>query len=105
MKALSEFTKSVGGDFDDTISTTNPIANISSIVSLTVAGLNDGARRAGNESRYSEDDVWDIFTDAPNLIAEVSNIFLESVVPLTEKLGDISKNANAPAAKMPSRKK
>ena len=36
------------------------------------------------------------FSDEPELILAVSEIFMESITPLTDKLGDISKNGVRP---------
>lgn len=105
MKAINEFVKNSGFDFDDAVTTTNPIANMDSIVSLAVVGLNEGARRSGSDDRYTEDDVWDILDEEPRLILDISTIFMESVMPLTDRLGDIAKNGTRPAAKTPNRKK
>ncbi len=99
MRAVDEFTRRTGGDFADTVSTTEAVGNIESIVALTAVALNEGARKSGSDKRYSEDDVWDIFDDEPKLILEVTQIFVESIAPLTDKLGDIAKNAKAAARK------
>jgi hypothetical protein len=95
LKAVDEFTKRTGGEFEDNVTSTDAIGNIESIVALTTVALNEGARRSGSTKRYTEDDVWDIFDDDPALILRVSEIFVESIVPLTEKLGDLSKNVQA----------
>lgn len=99
MKAVDEFTKRSGSDFADTVTSTEAVGSIESIVSLTVSGLNEGARKSGSDRRYTEDDVWDIFDEEPNLIITVSEIFVESITPLTDKLGDITKNVKAAAKK------
>lgn len=95
MKAVDEFTKRTGGDFADTVTTSQAVGSLEAIVTLTATGLNEGARKSGSDRRYTEDDVWDIFDDEPNLILTVSEIFVESITPLTDKLGDISKNVQA----------
>ena len=74
------------------------MGSIESIVSLTVVGLNEGTRRAGKDDRYSEDDVWDMFDEDPNLLLVISDIFVQSIVPLTDKLGGMIKNGNSPTA-------
>lgn len=40
--------------------------------------------------------MWDIFDEEPTLILAVSELFVESIVPLTDKLGDLSKNGKRP---------
>jgi len=40
--------------------------------------------------------VWDIFDEEPSLILAVSELFVESIAPLTDKLGDLSKNGKRP---------
>lgn len=99
MKAVNEFTKSQGSDFAENITTSVAVGSIDSIVTVTAVGLNEGARRSGSDKRYTEDEVWDIFDDEPRLILEVSQIFVDSIIPLTERLGEMSKNERAAAAK------
>ncbi|GAB0481655.1 hypothetical protein KML24007_04010 [Alistipes indistinctus] len=96
MKAVNEFTKQQRTDFSDAITTTEAVGSIDSIVGLTVTGLNEGARKSGIFKQYTEDMVWDIFDDEPHLILEVSQIFVDSIVPLTDKLGGMSKNGRGP---------
>lgn len=84
-------------DFAENITTTAAVGSIDSIVALTTVGLNEGARRSGSERRYTEDDVWDIFDEEPHLVLEVSQLFVESISPLTEKLGGMVKNGRAAA--------
>ena len=57
------------------------------------------------DSRYTEDDVWGFFEEEPALIMTVSELFVEAITPLTEKLGNISKNARPTAPKRKNRKK
>jgi hypothetical protein len=99
MKAVDEFTKRTGGEFEDNVTSTDAIGNIESIVALTTVALNEGARRSGADKRYTEDDVWDIFDDDPALILRVSEIFVESIIPLTERLGNLAKTDDKPRAK------
>ncbi len=99
MKAINEFTKRQGMDFDRAVTTTEPLANLDSIVELAVSGFNEGARLAGREERYGEDDVWDMFDAEPNLIIDISDAFIECVEPLADKLGALSKNVKRPAGK------
>lgn len=96
LRAVNEFTKQQGWEFERTVATTQPLGTLESIVSLTVTGLNEGARRANSERRYTEDEVWDIFDEEPELILKVSEIFMEAIAPLTDKLGDLSKNGKRP---------
>lgn len=96
MKAVNEFTKQQGTDFAENVTTSVAVGSLDSIVTLTATGLNEGARRSGSDKRYTEDEVWDIFDEDPHLIVEVSQIFVDSIVPLTEKLGDMSKNGQGP---------
>ena len=98
MKAINEFSKVQGVEFSDTATTTEVLGSIESIVTLTVVGLNEGARRSGSEKRYVEDDVWDMLDEDPNLILVISDIFVESIVPMTDKLGGMVKNGNSPTA-------
>ena len=96
LRALCDFTKAQDTDFDTTVTSAQAIGSLDSIVGLTVTGLNEGARRTNSDRRYTEDEVWDFFDDEPELILAVSEIFMESITPLTDKLGDISKNPNGP---------
>lgn len=104
MKAIDEFSKSQGIDFSETATSTTFAGNIETIVSLAVVGLNEGARRSGQEKRYTEDDVWDILDDDPSLLLQISEIFAESIVPLTDKLGGMLKNAPRPTATKKAKK-
>ena len=61
------------------------------IVALTATGLNEGARRAGDDRRYTEDEVWDLFDEDPTLILTVSDLFVESISPLTDRLGEMAR--------------
>ena len=97
MKAVNEFTKQQGSDFAENVTTSVAVGDLDSIVTITAVGLNEGARRSGAEKRYTEDEVWDIFDDEPHLILEVSKIFVDSIVPLTDKLGGMAKNGRSPA--------
>lgn len=99
MKAVDEFTKRQGTEFSDTVTTSEAVGSLDSIVALTATGLNEGARKSGIFKKYTEDMVWDIFDDEPHLILEVSQIFVDSIIPLTDKLGDMSKNGRAAAKK------
>lgn len=99
MKAVNEFTKQQGSDFAENVTTSVAVGSLDSIVTLTVSGLNEGARKSNLDRRYTEDEVWDIFDDEPQLILEVSQIFVDSIVPLTDKLGGMSKNAGSAAKK------
>lgn len=99
MKAIDEFSKSQGIDFSETATSTAFAGSIETIVSLAVVGLNEGARRSGRDQRYCEDNVWDMFDDDPTLMLQITEIFAESIVPLTDKLGGMLKNAPRPTAK------
>lgn len=96
LRSLCDFTKAQNIDFDSTVTSTQALGTLDSIVGLTVTGLNEGARRTNSDRRYSEDEVWDFFDDDPELILVVSEIFMESIAPLTDKLGDLSKNPDGP---------
>lgn len=91
MKAIAEFTKRQESDFAGNITTTAAVGSIDSIVALTAVGLNEGARRSGSECRYTEDDVWDIFDNEPHLVLEITQLFVDSIAPLTDKLGGMVK--------------
>lgn len=96
LRAVNEFTKQRGGEFGQTVGTTDALASLDNIVALTSTGLNEGARRTNSNRRYTEDEVWDIFDEEPELILKVSEIFMEAIAPLTDRLGDLSKNGKRP---------
>lgn len=56
------------------------------LVLVTLFALNDGARKAGKERRYTEDDVWDMFEDEPQLVNECSELFAESIAVNAENI-------------------
>ena len=92
LRAIDEFVKQRGAEFGQTVASTDALGSLDSIVALTATGLNEGARRAGSDRRYTED----IFDEEPSLILAVSELFVESIAPLTDKLGDLSKNGKRP---------
>lgn len=103
LRAVNEFVKQQNGDFETAVGTTEALGSLDSITTLTVTGLNEGARRSNSDRRYTEDEVWDIFDEDPQLILTVSEIFMEAIIPLTDKLGDLAKNAKRPAKVKPQR--
>ena len=103
LRAIDEFVKQRGTEFGQTVALTDVLGSLDSIVALTATGLIEGARRADSDRRYTEDEVWDIFDEEPSLILAVSELFVESIAPLTDKLGDLSKNGKRPT--MGSRKR
>lgn len=96
LRAVNEFTKMQGGAFERTVGTAEALGSLDSIVALTATGLNEGARRSNSEHRYTEEDVWDIFDEDPQLILTISEIFMEAISPLTDKLGELAKNGKGP---------
>ena len=90
LRAIDEFVRQRGAEFGQTVASTNALGSLDSIVALTATGLNEGARRAGSDRRYTEDEVWDIFDEEPSLILAVSELFVESIVPLTDMLSMVS---------------
>lgn len=103
LRAVNEFTKQQNGDFERTVGTTEALGSLDSIAALTVTGLNEGARRTASDRRYTEDEVWDFFDEEPELILTVSEIFMEAIAPLTDKLGELAKGANDPNGKRPTK--
>ncbi len=96
LRAIDEFVKQRGAEFGQTVASTDALGSLDSIVALTATGLNEGSRRADSDRRYTEDEVWDIFDEEPSLILAVSELFVESIAPLTDKLGGLSKNGKRP---------
>lgn len=111
MKAITEYTKGRNTDFHNVVTSTESLGSIETLADITVMGLNEGARRCrpahGDNSsddnrRYTTDDVWDMFDDEPNLILKVSEIFIESITPMIDKLGSLNPNAVPTAVENPS---
>ncbi len=100
MKAINSYTKLQGTSFESAATSTLPVSNIESIVSLTTSGLNEGARKSGIDKRYTEDDVWDIFDEEPTLIITISELFIEAIAPLTDKLGSLAPKNESPTASL-----
>lgn len=96
LRSLCDFTKAQNADFESTVTSAQALGSLDSIVGLTVTGLNEGARRTNSDRRFTDDEVWDFFDEEPELILAVSEIFMESITPLTDKLGDLSKNPDGP---------
>lgn len=103
LRAVNEFTKQRDGEFGQTVGTTDALGSLDSIVALTVTGLNEGARRSNSDRRYTEDEVWDIFDEEPQLILKVSELFMEAIAPLTDRLGDLAKDASDPNGQRPTK--
>ena len=99
LKTLNRFAKSQNEEFSDVLTAKNALASFDSIVDLTCIALNDGAERAGSDHRFTENDVWDIFEEEPELILIVSEMFVESITPLAERLGKLPKNSKRPTTK------
>lgn len=102
MRAITEYTKRNKRDFHDVVTSTESLGSIETLADITVMGLNEGARREKSKERYTTDDVWDMFDDEPNLILKVSEIFIESITPMIDKLGSFSPNAVPTAVENPS---
>lgn len=58
LRAIDEFVKQRGAEFGQTVASTDALGSLDSIVALTATGLNEGARRADSDRRYTEDEVW-----------------------------------------------
>jgi len=96
LRAIHEFTRQRGADFASTVSSAEALSTLDSIVALTATGLNEGARRAGDDRRYTEDEVWDLFDEDPTLILTISDLFVASILPLTDCLGEMARTDTAP---------
>lgn len=96
LKAISRFAQQHNVDFSDMLSAPEALSSFEGFADLAVLGLNDGARRAKSNLRYTVDDVWDIFDDDPQLILSVAEIFVQSITPLVDKLGSLSPNPPRP---------
>ena len=99
LRTLSRFAIMRNEEFSDILTAKNALASFDAIVELAVMGLNDGAERAGSDHRFTENDVWDIFEEEPELILIVSEMFVESITPLAERLGKLPKNSKRPTNK------
>ena len=98
LKTIYEFTKLNGTSFEEAVTTTNIGGDMGSVIFLAISGLNEGSRKSGSDKRYTQNDIFDMFDDEPNLIMTVANIFMEAIIPLTEKLGAL-KPKGMPAVK------
>ncbi|MFI3298767.1 MAG: hypothetical protein R3Y49_03075 [Rikenellaceae bacterium] len=102
MKSLSHFANQNGLEFGELVSSADAVASIEFTVSITTSGLNEGARRSGADIRYTENDVWDMFDDEPNLVLRIAEIFIESITPLINKLDpSLTKNSLPTAIQKP----
>ena len=96
LKTLNQFAKSQDEEFSDILTAKNALASFDSIVDLALIALNDGAARAGSDHRFTEADA---FEQQPELMLEVGEMFVESVTPLADRIGKISKNSTRPTRK------
>ena len=99
LKTLNQFAKSQDEEFSDILTAKNALASFDSIVDLALIALNDGAARTGSDHRFTEAEVWDAFEQQPELMLEVGEMFVESVTPLADRIGKISKNSTRPTRK------
>ena len=99
LRTLNRFAIMRNEEFSDILTAKNALASFDAIVELAVMGLNDGAERAGSDHRFTEAEVWDIFEEEPELILQVGELFVESVTPLTDRIGKIAKNSKRPTSK------
>ena len=99
LRTLNRFAIMRNEEFSDILTAKNALASFDAIVELAVMGLNDGAERAGSDHRFTEAEVWDIFEEEPELILQVGELFVESVTPLTDRIGKITKNSKRPTSK------
>ena len=86
LRAINQFARQTGGNFSDIITTSEAITAIDAIIQIGVLGLNEGARREGDEPCFSEDELWEWCDEDPTLILQIADIFVESIKPLSEKL-------------------
>ena len=99
LRTLNRFAIMRNEEFSDILTAKNALASFDAIVELAVMGLNDGAERAGSDHRFTENNVWDFFEEEPELILQVGELFVESVTPLTDRIGKITKNSKRPTSK------
>ena len=99
LRAISRYGQKHGIDFAELISTPELFSSFEGFAEIGAMGLNDGAERAGSDHRFTENDVWDIFEEEPELILIVSEMFVESITPLAERLGKLPKNSKRPTTK------
>lgn len=99
IKTVAEVAERYGKDLDEFISDVYEQAkkvmddkspefrfsNIAKTTKLTVlastVALNEGARRADKENRYTEDNVTDLIDDNPELLTTLTSKFLGSILP------------------------
>lgn len=56
---------------------------LAQIAQIALIGLNEGARLCGDDSRYTEDDIWDMMDFQPDTIVQIKEAFGQTA----EKLG------------------
>lgn len=95
IRAINEFSKDQSLTFADTINGSG-VDSLERVIKIAVVGLNEGARRAGAPERFTEDNVWDMVDDEPELIIRIGEIFMESVQPLMDKLGAKAEDFRTP---------
>lgn len=86
LRAVNQFAKQTGSNFNDVVTASDAVSTLDALVSLGTLGLNEGAKRAGLEDRYSEEEIWEWCDEQPKLLLDIADIFIESIKPLTDKL-------------------
>jgi len=91
LRVINNFARKYGMEFQSAMEGGNNMGSalLDHLASLTMEALNEGARRSGLTTRYTEDEVWDMLDDEPALIPRLYELFAESITPLTDRLGDI----------------
>lgn len=100
LRVINDLSKAGDLEFGDVLSGEG-LDGIEKIVQLAMMGLNEAAKINRLPDRYTEEDVWFMFDNEPNLMVDVVEAFTESITPLTEKLGSMGKSTPQPEKRAP----
>lgn len=96
LRAIDHFAIMRNIEFSEILTAKNALVSFDSIVELAQIGLNEGAERAGSDHRFTKDELWAAFEEEPELLIIVSEMFVESITPLMERMDRYSKNSKRP---------
>lgn len=103
LRTIDRFAVARNSEFSDILTAKNALASFDSIVELAQIGLNDAAERTGSDHRFTKEELWDAFEQEPELIIIVSEMFVESITPLMERMDKYSKNSKRPTKRRRAR--
>ena len=93
LRAINEHAKNTKFSFEQMTTSNDALSALDDIVGLIHTGLNEGARKAGSDQRFTITEVWDLCEEDPRAILVAADVFQQSINVCMEKLGEsVGKN-------------